>query len=164
MPIDIGIKPTIVIVLQTFKSSGSGIVMKESKRLQHRRIFWQALVCIASAVSFGCSGQAPIPSDQGQSIAENFLAMVRSGKSDDAWAGTSAEFKSLLGKDSFRNYVRQNPALKSVSVFKSASPVENNQMKFVECIFTTSGAKPTRIKILLAPSSETWLVERISID
>ena len=119
-------------------------------------------------VSFGFSGcggsNASLPEDNGRSIAEAFLADVRGGKVDEAWEGTSAEFKSLMGKESFRGYVRRQPALKAEPAFQGAKPVENGPLKLVECTFQADKPKPAVIKIMLAAGPDRWHVERLSIE
>jgi hypothetical protein len=53
-----------------------------------------------------------------EKIAEVFLAEVRSGKAGDAWANTTAEFKSIQGKDTFLSFVKSKPALKAEAEFQ----------------------------------------------
>lgn len=113
----------------------------------------------------GCGGgQASLPADQGRSIAEMFLAEIRAGKADDAWQGTTAEFKSLMGRESFLNYVKKQPSLKSEATFQAAKPIENGKMKLVECSFGAEKPKSAIIKVMLAAGPEKWQVERLSVE
>ena len=73
-----------------------------------------ALVVLALAFAGGpgCSQSAP-EADAGRAIASAFLDEIRQGRVDAAWAGTTAEFKSMLGLEGLRGLVRKNRALRS---------------------------------------------------
>lgn len=145
----------------TFADGGIGMnriksMMKLLKRLH--------VHLIAICVITGCGGQASLPDDNGKAIAETFLTNVRSGKVEEAWNETSTEFKSLMGRDTFRLYVKRQPVFKSEPVFDSAKPVENENMQMVECVFTVNKPKQAHIKVVLVPSDDSWLVERLSVE
>ena len=42
-----------------------------------------------------------------------FLDELRAGRLEPAWQGTSTEFKSLMGLENLRDYVKTHPALKA---------------------------------------------------
>lgn len=127
--------------------------------------FSKRILAILPILMAGGCGSAPdLPADNGQAIAENFLAAIRSGKADEAWLTTTSEFKSLMGRESFREYVRKRPALKQTPKFQSAKAVENNDLKLVECQFATEGPNAGSIRVLLSPSASAWQVERLIVD
>lgn len=129
-------------------------------RKGRRYCLWAVLMLMP-----GCGGgKVSLPDDQGRSIAEGFLAAIRAGKTDEAWQGTTAEFKSLMGRESFLNYVKKQPSLKSEATFQAAKPMENGKMKLVECIFGAEKPKPAVIKVILAAGMEKWQVERLSVE
>lgn len=122
-----------------------------------------AILLIAVALG-GCNSTPSLPADQGQSIAEAFLNDIRSGKVDNAWQETTPEFKSLMGKEAFRDYVKRRPALKSETKFESAKPNQSSTMKLVEFQFSADKPKPLKITVMLSPSENAWRVERLVAD
>ena len=109
------------------------------------------------------SGPPRLKENQGREIATAFLAEIRRGNVDAAWEGTSAEFKSLLGLEGMRTYVKKHPGLKKEAEFTREAKVESNGLSLAEVVFRepTGGAE---VKVLLAPEGGTWKVERLVAD
>jgi hypothetical protein len=120
-----------------------------------------SLLLLISVTLGGCSSSPSLPADQGQSIAEAFLSEIKSGKLDNAWQETTPEFKSLMGKEAFRDYVKRRPALKSEIKFESAKANQTSTVKLVEFQFSAVKPKPSKITVMLSPSESSWRVERL---
>lgn len=112
--------------------------------------------------AFGRGGVPPLADDAARTIADAFLADVRGGKADAAWAGTSAEFKSLMGRDAFRAFVKSKKALKAPAEFERSERVERDGLHLVECHYRTQGGGA--VKVILAPEAGAWKVERLIAD
>lgn len=111
---------------------------------------------------FGRGGPPPLADDAARQIAESFLADVRAGRADAAWAGTSAEFKSLMGRDAFRAFVKSMKALKAPAEFERGERVERDGLHLAECHFRPQGGGA--IRVILAPEAGAWKVERLIAD
>lgn len=108
-----------------------------------------ALVLLA-----GCGGAPPPPPD-GAEIAAEFLAQVRAGRFEVAHAGTSKEFKSFMGRDELRKFVKENPALgKPVTPLESGAPLQ--------FAFAPVGVKGV-IRVGLGFENDEWKVESLSV-
>lgn len=112
--------------------------------------------------AFGRGGVPPLADDAARQIADGFLTDVRGGKVDAAWAGTSAEFKSLMGRDAFRTFVKSKKALKAAAEFERSERVERDGLHLVECYYRSQGSGT--VKVILAPEAGTWKVERLIAD
>ena len=84
---------------------------------------------------------SPVSTTDGRAVAVEFLNLISSGQVDRAWEGTTAEFKSLLGLDGLREYVRRHPALKSTAEFASFTPTKREDYELRECRFTASAPR-----------------------
>lgn len=124
-------------------------------------------VCLLSALMLtGCSGggggSAPSP-DDGRAVAATFLDQIRAGQVDQAWAGTTPEFKSMLGLEGFRSYVRKNPESKAPAEFVACVPKPANGLDLAESSFRSTKSAKT-LKVLLGKDAGTWKVERFAIE
>src|SRR5262249_28252489 len=72
------------------------------------------LVAALAAIGYQWFAKAGGPPDDKTSIsiAEPFLDEIRQGRVDAAWESTTAEFKSMTGKEDFKKFVNEQPALK----------------------------------------------------
>lgn len=129
--------------------------------MHHNGIY---LTILIMALMGGCNSAPELPAEQGQSIAESFLKDIRSGKVDTAWQGTTPEFKSLMGRESFRDYVKRRPALKSELKLENAKAIKNNSMNLMEFQFIAERPKPSKITVMLSSSENSWRVERLVAD
>jgi hypothetical protein len=105
------------------------------------------------------------PPDEGRGIAEAFLAQIRDGDADSAWEGTTAEFKSFMGRDRFRRFVETHPALMDAAEFTGFQMTSPQGLPLAECTFRSqSGSESATIKVLLAREEGEWKVERVSVE
>ncbi|MBX6311748.1 MAG: hypothetical protein IRY99_02320 [Isosphaeraceae bacterium] len=88
---------------------------------------------------------------------------IRDGKIDSAWSGTTAEFKSFMGREQFRAYVRAHRALSEPSEFSAAQAVSRNGLPMTEYIFRPRSGAST-IKVLLAREQGQWKPERLTVE
>lgn len=121
-----------------------------------------ALALMAIMTWGGCSASSPSP-DDGQKIAAAFLDEIRAGRVDAAWAGTTAEFKSLLGMEGLRGLAKKQPALREPVEFVGYAPVERNGLALAECTFR-SPKRGKSVKVVLAREGGDWKVERLSLE
>jgi hypothetical protein len=104
----------------------------------------------------------PLSPAGAQEKAEAFLEAVRAGRADDAWAGTAADFKSMYGRDRFRQYVRSKPVLKTPATFEGCEFKTNGSLRMAECTFRPAGGKGT-ITVVLSIDQDSWKVGRLSV-
>lgn len=95
--------------------------------------------------------------------AEAFLEGVRGGQVDDAWAGTAADFKSMCGRDRFRQYVSSKPVLKTPVTFEACEFKTNGSLRLAECTFQPAGGKEA-ITVVLSIDQDSWKVGRLSVE
>lgn len=105
---------------------------------------------------------APPPTEI-RNEAEEFLARVRNGDVDGAWAETTAEFKSFMGRDRLRQFVRSHPALRQPAEFVSFEMTSRNGLPLAEYCFQSSQPQ-TVIRVVMARESGTWRVERLDVE
>lgn len=106
----------------------------------------------------------PSLSDAGaRGIATAFLSDVRAGKVDDAWGTTSADFKSMYGRDRFRGYARSKPLLKAPAECESCEFRTEGELRIAECTFRPSSGKGV-VKVVLHPHQGQWKVGRLVVE
>lgn len=113
-----------------------------------------AIAILAVIAWLFMSAGTPTPVADPAITAAAFLAEIRSGQADSAWEGTGAEFKSYMGRDQFRQFVRSHAGLKSPAV--AGDSVANGALR--ECAFTCGGLK---VVVIVGPSGGQWKVEGI---
>jgi len=134
-----------------------------------------AVAALSAMVGAGCGGTGGAAVDDAQAAAERFLDELRAGRVAPAWEGASSEFKSLMGVESLRDYVKAHPALKADARFEEARPVGGGAS--TECVFHATApatartrgkpaqaASPATIRVLLARGDGGWKVERLAVD
>lgn len=129
-----------------------------------RRLSWRYAIALLllCAAPVACAPKAP-PQDAGKSIASTFLKEIQEGRVDAAWSATTAEFKSMLGLEGLRAYVKKNKTLSRPSEFVSLTPVDRNGLAMAECLFRPADAG-SNVKVLLARENGEWKVERLSVE
>jgi hypothetical protein len=108
-------------------------------------------------------------SDNARTTAEAFLTELRGGRLESAWQSTSVEFKSIMGLENLRDYVRAHPALKAPADFVETRPLTRQGLPLSECVFhatLTARRKTTTvtIKVWIAQEEGTWKVERLVVE
>ncbi|WZO97533.1 hypothetical protein EP7_004570 [Isosphaeraceae bacterium EP7] len=128
---------------------------------------WKALVLPLILITLASACSAPGDSasdlDSSRAAADAFLAEIRTGKVDAAWTSTTAEFKSMLGQEGLRQFVRSNPALREPATFVSVVPVTKNTLAMTECTYKPA-KRTVSVKVLLAPETSSWKVERLIVE
>lgn len=107
--------------------------------------------------------RAAAPPDNGREIATAFLDDLRNNRVDAAWAGTTAEFKSFLGRERLHAFVRSQPVLKTDLAFSDSQEFEANGIRLIAYIFRAP-ATPAAVRVLLAKEQGQWKVERLTVE
>ncbi len=98
--------------------------------------------------------------EQGRDVADAFFAAVQSGKHGAAWDSTTAEFKSLEGRESFIRSARKQTLFKQPLQFVSSQEVEVMSQPRRELLYqdVKTGAS---VRVLLADEAGEWRVDRL---
>lgn len=128
-------------------------------------------VALIALVLTGCGQAAGTDGDEARTVAAQFLGELRAGRYEPAWQGTSVEFKSLMGVENLRDYVKTHPALSAPAESIETRTVDRDGHAMTESLFrATPPARrgkepiPATIKVLLAHGDEGWKVEHLSVD
>lgn len=145
--------------------------------LKHRER-WSARAGVSAAlmalVAAGC-GRAGSGGVDGEprAVAVRFLDELKAGRLEPAWEGASTEFKSLMGVETLRDYVKTHPALKAPAEFAEARTIDRGGRAMAEYVFNATATakakargKPvaSTIKVLLASGDGGWKVEQLTVD
>ncbi len=103
------------------------------------------------------------PPDNGGEIAAAFLDDIRNNRIDAAWEGTTAEFKSFLGRERLHAFVRSQPVLKTALEFSGSRELEANGIRLIAYTFRAPTA-PAAVQVLLAKEQDQWKVERLTVE
>lgn len=137
-----------------------------SRRVLLREACTLALLSSALTNVAGCSpfGSAAPAAADGRGIADAFLKEIRDGRVEAAWRSTSAEFKSMLGLEGLKTFVKKHPVTQKSAEFERYEAVDRNGLSMAECSYR-SATPPARLKVLLASEPDgTWKVERFSVE
>lgn len=140
-----------------------------------RVLSWSGLALVAAAaLGAGCGRTSPAQVDAGQEVAATFLEELRAGRVAPAWQGTTVEFKSLMGSDALRDYVRAHPAFQARAEFVASESVESGRGRMVAYRFRATpppGKKkpktpppPATIRVLLDFTADPPRVERLNVE
>jgi len=99
--------------------------------------------------------------DVGRTVAEEFLASVRTGNPGKAWDASTAEFKSIEGRESFVRKVRATPILREPLQFNSSQQVMLQDEPRTEYLFQSSQAK--LVRVLIGYEQGSWKVDRLTM-
>ncbi|MFO0788416.1 MAG: hypothetical protein U0805_03100 [Pirellulales bacterium] len=97
----------------------------------------------------------------GKAVAEQFLNNLRSGNAGKAWDSSTAEFKSIEGRESFIRKVNSTPLLKEQLQFNSSQQVMIQDEHRSEYLFQSAKAK--MVRVLIGNERGTWKVDRLTI-
>jgi len=149
-----------------------------SRRLRRAGVS-ATLAVLTALMTAGCGRSGSAADDETRAVAVQFLDALRAGKIQPAWASSSTEFKSLMGVENLRDYVKTHPALKGAAEFAETRTIDRNGRTLAECVFQatpppnskskgkTKGKgkpRPSTIKVLLAPGAEGWKVEQLVVE
>jgi hypothetical protein len=124
---------------------------------------------IAALLGAGCSGSAGTGDEQARTAAVGFLDDVRAGRLEPAWQASSTEFKSLMGLENLRDYVKTHSTLKTVAKLTDLRRIQRNGQTMAECRFSGTSKQrrkdvPAIIKVLVAAADEGWKVEQVAVE
>jgi hypothetical protein len=145
-----------------------------------RAVSGLGLAVAASCLGIACVGDSSAPAD-GRAAATSFLDEIRAGRVEPAWRATTVEFKSLMGLDSLRDYVRAHPALKGKAEFLDGRTVKSSGPELAEYTFRAIPPPPAKargrgkkagpaqpasatIRVTTAREDGTLKVERLAIE
>ncbi|MFZ4610572.1 MAG: hypothetical protein ACOYNM_12195 [Gemmataceae bacterium] len=111
---------------------------------------------------FACGTKAPEGDSNEKTLSDSFLNLVAAGKTEEAWNGTSAEFKSYLGKAQFQSTVAANPFLKKEVTFEKAEKDEKTKV-LTYCSYKESKSKKTVI-VIVGPDPDALRVQGMKIE
>lgn len=121
------------------------------------------VVLVVVVVFYRNTHPSTLSVNEGLPLAEQFLELIRQGKPDEAWAVTSAEFKSIMGKESFRALVKAKPALRGPAKFQTLRPVEKSELNLAAMVFKPEKGTQ-QIVVTLGCSAGKWQVEALSFE
>jgi hypothetical protein len=101
------------------------------------------------------------PLIQGQAAAEAFWAATRTDPGK-AWDETTAEFKSIEGRESFIRQAKATPILKEPLKFNSTQTVEVQKHPRTELLYQ-SPTTGTSIRLLIGYEGGQWKVDRLTL-
>ena len=125
-------------------------------------------VCVVLAVAVAVE-RAWRPSNEkldirsGQAVTDRFPERIRNGQTDDAWLSTTADFKSIDGRESFGRYVTNHPILSMPVRLVAMHAVTMQGQSRAEYLYRSSESDDM-IRIIASPKNKTWQVDRIIAD
>jgi hypothetical protein len=120
------------------------------------------VVVVAGVILFRRSSEAA-SLEQAQSAAVRFLEELQSGQIDAAWEGTTAEFKSFIGRDRLRRMVDETPELQEPCELLECREADVEQLTLLECLFRSTVTSETTVRVLLGNERGEWKVERLYV-
>lgn len=96
----------------------------------------------------------------GRGVAQAFLDKVREGRAGEAWDGTTAEFKSIEGRESFIRSSAKRSALKQQLHFASMQNVQVKDQSRAEYVFQSADGK--MVRVLVGYDAGEWKVDRLT--
>ncbi|WP_422930798.1 hypothetical protein [Singulisphaera sp. PoT] len=126
-------------------------------------------ILLSLLIAAGCSKGASEANDEGRAVAVQFLDELRAGRLKPAWENSSTEFKSLMGVENLRDYIKSHPALKAQAEFAESRTVDREGRSLAEYVFHATAQVrkkpvPATIKVILASGHEGWKVERLAVE
>ena len=129
-----------------------------------RLILLIAILMVVSIAAFWLWKQFPAQQtvEEGQEVAEEFLASLKDGKVDEVWESTTAEFKSAQGKESFVRKVKPIKFLKEPLDFVSVQTVLIGDQSRREFLYRAE--KGGTVRIVVGHESGVWKVDRWTLE
>jgi hypothetical protein len=97
-------------------------------------------------------------------VATAFLKTIRQGEVAAAWQETSTDFKSAMGRDRMKAYVKSESVLRESMTLISESTVELQGRPYHRCVFTPASGKKQVVVLLRAERAGDWKVERLLVE
>lgn len=121
------------------------------------------IVLIGLGLWWMAPGVTPQPDIEGKEVALAFLELIRQGKSADAWQGSSAEFKSFMGRQALFALAKKTPGLREKPEFVSMEKAKVNGLDRSIFNFRTPKAMK-KIQVTLALEQGTFRVEHLVVE
>ena len=143
--------------------------MNEPKRdVRSGKTLLVVLLCVLALLAVGVfwmwSGRPTQPDvDAGRAVAEQFLQQIRAGKADQAWASTTAEFKSAQGRETFAKFVKDHPLLSTPTAFVAVQTVSVQDSPRAEYTYRGTDGKGT-VRLLAGDEQGMWRIDRMTVD
>jgi hypothetical protein len=99
--------------------------------------------------------------DEGRAAADAFLASVRDSKAGEAWDASTAEFKSIEGRESFTQKAKSAEILKEPLQFGSVQNVTVGETPRSEFLYTSTKSGKT-VRLLIGHEGGVWKVDRLA--
>ena len=109
-----------------------------------------------------CGNKAPEGDSNEKTISDSFLKLIASGKTEDAWNSTSAEFKSYMGKAQFQSTVASNPFLKKEMTFGKVE--KDEKTKVLTCCSYKESKSNKTVVVIVGPDPDTLRVQGMKIE
>ena len=109
-----------------------------------------------------CCNKAPEGDSNEKTISDSFLKLIASGKTEEAYDSTSAEFKSYMGKAQFQSTVASNPFLKKEMTFGKVEKDEKTKV-LTYCSYKESKSNKT-VVVIVGPDPDALRVQGIKIE
>lgn len=118
---------------------------------------------VGSYVVDGYLMQPPTQPDvsQGRAVAESFLHNVSDGKAGDAWESSTAELKSIEGRESFMKKTSSAPILHEPIEFASTQEVKVQDSPRTEFLYA-SMKSGKMVRVLVGYEQGQWKVDRLT--
>jgi hypothetical protein len=111
----------------------------------------------------GCGGRGG-PEMRTAAVATAFLEAIRQGQVAAAWQETSTDFKSAMGQDRMKAYVKSQPVLRESMTLISEGTVELQGRPYHRCVFTPASGTQQVVVLLRAERAGDWQVERVLVE
>lgn len=99
--------------------------------------------------------------EKGRAVVEAFLRKVGEGKAGDAWDSSTAELKSIEGRESFMKRTSAAPLLREPFEFASTQDVKVQETPRTEFLYTSAKSGKT-VRILVGYEQGEWKVDRLT--
>ncbi|SFH59133.1 hypothetical protein [Planctomicrobium piriforme] len=116
------------------------------------------IVAAGVAVWFWNKPQTQPSLEAGRQVAEQFLGNLNAGRAADAWASTTAEFKSAQGKESFVAATKADDLFKQPFEFVSAQSVMVQSQPRAEYVYRTKDGR--NLRLVIGREDNAWKVDR----
>lgn len=99
--------------------------------------------------------------EEGRAVAESFLHNVSDGKAGEAWDSSTAELKSIEGRESFMKKTSSAPILHEPLEFASTQEVKVQDSPRTEFLYTSTKSGKM-VRVLVGYEQGQWKVDRLT--
>lgn len=150
----------VLIALETAAFTAGGC--RRGGRWLAQRLLLPLLLLGMLVSCEGCGRGVTQP--QAADVATAFLEAIRQGQVTEAWQETSTDFKSAMGHDRIKVFVKSQPVLRESSTLFSEGTVEVQGRPYHRCLFTPASGRKQVVVLLRAERAGDWKVERLLVE